>query len=93
MAEETKPSIFNKVIRAADAMLDGYIEKARTNTNKEAAWDRKGMDEIRFGTEQQYGWKERRGLVGPGVLKNMARKDSIIAAIIQTRMNQISSFL
>src|SRR6185369_2887769 len=42
--------------------------------------------------EQQYGYKERAGLVGPGVLKNMARKDSMVSAIINTRLSQASEF-
>lgn len=91
MAEQ-KTNIFNKIVEATEAALDSYISKAKSSAEKEQAWDRKGMVEVDFATEQQYGWKERRGLVGPGVLKNMARKDSLIMGIIQTRLSQISAF-
>ncbi len=93
-------SVLNKSIQVFDAWLDNRLEKATTNTPstpdapsmKDAAYDRRSLIEIEYGTEQQWGWKEKRGLVGNGVLKNMARKDSIVASIIQTRQNQVSQF-
>lgn len=88
--------ILSKSVEVIDSWLDTRLEKAKTsNVAPEAApaaYERKGMTEIEYGTEQQWGWKEKRGLVGPAVLKNMARKDSIISSIIQTRINQVSMF-
>lgn len=83
--------ILNKSFQVFDTWLDSKLKKAE-QTNSSAAYERRGLVEIEYGSEQQWGWKEKRGLVGPGVLKNMARKDSIIYSIIQTRMNQVSQF-
>lgn len=86
-------AIWNKLQLAAEAKLDEIIQKANTDAKPQnTPWDRKGMVELNYQEEMQYGWKERRGLVGPGVLKNMARKDSMVAAIIQTRLSQVSAF-
>jgi len=86
------PSFFDKIVKAGEVVLDEYIAKAKTDQNKEMAWSRKGLTEVEYATEQQAGWKEKRGLVGPGVLRNMARKDSIIMAIINTRLSQVNAF-
>lgn len=85
---------FNKLSKAVNVTLDSYIEKSQTNSNSSSngAWDRKAMLEIDYGTEQQAGWRERRGLIGPDVMKNMARKDSVIMSIIRTRLSQVSMF-
>ena len=89
-------SIFTKVIQAGEAYLDNVIEKARkepsSGTIQDEYAERKSAVELLYPEEQQYGWKEKTGLVGPGVLKNMARKDSIVAAIINTRLSQIMPF-
>lgn len=85
--------IFNKSLQVLDAMLDERLNKAKASTTSApAAYDRKGLIDVEYGQEQQYGWKEKRGLVGPPVLRNMARKNSVVAAIIQTRINQVSQF-
>lgn len=83
-------SIFNKVVQAGEAYLDGVIAKARTEHTEGA--ERKSFIELGYPDEQQYGYKERTGLMGPGVLKNMARKDSIVIAIINTRIAQLAPF-
>ena len=85
-------SILSKSYQAVEAWLDSSIAKAKVSNAEKPAYDHKGLVEIDYGTEQQWGWKEKRGLVGPGVLKNMSRKDSIVAAIVQTRVNQVSRF-
>lgn len=88
-------SIFSKVLEAADATLDSYIAKAKTTTSptKEEYEERKSTVELAYPDEQQYGYKEKTSLVGSGVLKNMARKDSLITAIINTRLSQASPYL
>lgn len=88
-------NIFTKVVQAVDATLDSYIEKAngsKTPTDIDEAEDRKGMVELDYSESQQHGYKERRGMVGPDVLKSMARKDSIVISIIQTRIGQVTMF-
>lgn len=91
MAEQNE-GIISKLVKAGEAALDGYLAKAKSDIKKDAAWEKRGIDEIDYGTEQQYGWKERRGLVGPEVMKNMARKDSIMVAIRKTRLAQVGLF-
>lgn len=83
--------ILAKSVEVFDGWLDSKLQKA-TQTNSSAAYERRGLVEIEYGAEQQWGWKEKRGLVGPNVLKNMARKDSVVYSIIQTRMNQVAQF-
>lgn len=92
MTEIENTSLFSKVIQVGETFLDGYLAKAKSNIQKEAAWDRRSVMELDYGTEQQYGWKEKRGLIGPDMLKNMARKDSVIVAIRKTRLAQVSLF-
>lgn len=85
--------ILDKTYKVFDSWLDDRLQKAQaTNTTAEAAYDRRGLVEVEYGQEQQWGWKEKRGLLGPAVLKNMARKNSVVAAILQTRMNQVARF-
>lgn len=92
MADPKNDSIFNKIIKAGETALDGYINKAQANAQQETYWSRKGLTEVEYATEQQAGWKEKRGLIGPGVLRNMARKDSVIMSIINTRISQVNAF-
>lgn len=94
MAEnDKKPSLLAKFGKTLEMVMDSYLEKAKTNNkSEEAAWDRRGLIDLGFETEQQNGWIEKRGLVGPDILKNMARKDSIIVAIRRTRLAQASRF-
>jgi hypothetical protein len=86
-------SIFNKVVEATEAYLDGIIAKSKTSTaSGEEYAERKAMIELGTPDEQQYGYKEKTGMVGPGVLKSMARKDSVVIAIINTKLAQIAPF-
>jgi hypothetical protein len=83
-------SIFQKVLDATNAALDTYITKAKTTTAEGA--ERKGFVDLSYPDDEQYGWKEKAGLIGPNVLKSMARKDSIIRSIINTRLAQVKTF-
>lgn len=84
--------LLSKAFKAIEVGLDNYLSKAKSSVKDEPAWDRRALLEVDAPTEQQFGWKERRGLVGPEVLKSMARKDSVIVAIRKTRLAQISLF-
>lgn len=90
--------IFKKVIQAAESGLDTYIEKSKvTNTSKKDEDDsfyqeRKSVVDFSYTEQDQHGFKEKTGLCGPGVLKNMARKDSVVTAIIQTKQAQVKPF-
>lgn len=88
-----KQSIFNKILEASKAKLDTYILKAK---------DAKGLSDDLLYRRSLYippydpasamGYKERASRVTEQSLKLMSYRDSIIAAIIKTRINQISLF-
>lgn len=88
-------TILSKMLQAGEAALDSYLAKAKSNIKKDEddqLYDRRGMLTLDDSSEQQAGWIEKRGLVGPEMLKNMARKDSIIVAIRRTRISQTGLF-
>lgn len=90
-------SILKKMVAAAEAGLDSYIEKARTapanaSEEDEDYRERKSIVDFSYTEQDQYGYKEKAGMCGFGVLKNMARKDSVITAIISTKQAQIAPF-
>lgn len=95
MAEMNK-SFFTKVREAVDVTLDSYIAKSRSNIEEPVKTndhgDKLAVTEIDFQGQEQYGWKEKSGMVGNPVLKTMARRDSVIIAIHQTRIAQASMF-
>lgn len=90
-------SIFSKVMEAGEAYLDSVIEKSRTASRDGASSDadapRKGVIDLSYPEDEQYGYKERPGMVGSGILKSMGRKDSVIRSIISTRISQVKSYL
>ncbi len=97
MAEQNK-SFIGKVWEAVDVTLDSYITKSRSsiqetpsNADEDRA-DKLSISELDYAGQEQYGWKEKVGLVGNPVLKSMARRDSVVIAIHQTRVAQASAF-
>lgn len=97
MAEQNK-SFLGKVWEAVDVTLDSYITKSRSSiqetppTADDDRADKLSISEIDYAGQEQYGWKEKVGLVGNPVLKSMARRDSVVIAIHQTRVAQASAF-
>lgn len=94
---ETNKSFLGKVWEAVDVTLDSYITKSRSTvlespqTHDDRA-DKLSISEIDYAGQENYGWKEKVGLVGNPVLKSMARRDSVVIAIHQTRVAQASAF-
>jgi len=86
--------ILSKIREAGEAYLDGVIEKSRTSSAKESEADvpRKGVIDLSYPEDEQYGYKERPGMVGAQILKSMGRKDSVVRAIINTRLAQVKPF-
>jgi hypothetical protein len=96
MADQNK-SFLSKVREAVDVTLDSYITKSRSSITAEPPTtndrgDKLAITELDYAGNEQYGWKEKAGLVGNAVLKSMARRDSIVIAIHQTRSAQCSAF-
>lgn len=89
-------SIFTKIVQASEARLDAIIEKSKVSTaasgEPKTILDRKGIIDLSYPEDEQYGYKERPGMVGNVVLKSMGRKDSVVRAIISTRLAQIKPF-
>ena len=99
MSDNNK-SIFGKVVEAGEAWLDHQILKAKNISSANSVPEEEG-DEALYGkavlTDQVHqthsgGYKERTNSLQPNTLKAMSRKDSIIAAIIQTRQNHVSNY-
>lgn len=86
--------IFQKLPQLIETQIDSYLEKAKTSKARENEeyQDRKSIVDFSHPENDQQGYKEKQGLVGNGVLKNMARKDSIIISIINTKLAQIHPF-
>lgn len=94
---ETNKSFLGKVWEAVDVTLDSYITKSRSSIQETPAEadsraDKLSISELDYAGQEQYGWKEKVGLVGNQVLKSMARRDSVVIAIHQTRIAQTSAF-
>lgn len=84
-------SFFSKIKQVGEIYLDSVIEKAETS--RKTPYERKALTDLDYiGESSEQGFVERGSLIGPEVQKSMARKDSIIASIIQTRVNQIVTF-
>lgn len=96
MAEQNK-GLLEKMREVVDVTLDSYITKSRSSIQEtpaqaEARGDKLSISELDYGGQEQYGWKEKVGMVGNQVLKSMGRRDSIVIAIHQTRIAQASAF-
>lgn len=96
MSEQNK-SFIGKVWEAVDVTLDSYITKSRSSIQETPAeadqrGDKLSISELDYAGNEQYGWKEKYGMVGNPVLKSMARRDSVVIAIHQTRIAQASAF-
>lgn len=85
-------SIFSKVLEASEAYLDGMIEKSKSSDKADEGMERKGVIDLSYPEDEQYGYKERPGMVGSQILKSMGRKDSVVRSIISTRIAQIKKF-
>lgn len=95
MADDTKPSIFQKVIEAGNALLDAQIMKAKTsilnsNIDDEFLYSKTITEDPNYSTHAQ-GWKDKPYRIQNSHLKQMSTQDSIIAAVIQTRQNQAAN--
>jgi hypothetical protein len=96
--DKDKQSIFKKAIDAGGAWLDLQIRKAKSDVQSKATSDEDDVpfygksvtDDPTYAINSQ-GYKESPTRILTQHLKQMALKDSVIAAIIQTRQNQVSN--
>lgn len=94
--KDQKPSIFTKIRDAGEAILDAQIFKAKTSIvmNQDLEdnfFYAKAITEDPSYAINASGWREKPHRLQNGHLKQMSLKDSIVAAVIQTRQNQIAA--
>lgn len=100
--DNEKQSIFSKIVdSASDRLLDFQIkkakalfdlEKASTGSNDDDAFYFKSVTENPSYQINSQGYKEKPHRLYDAQLRQMAQKDTIVAAVIQTRQNQVSNF-
>lgn len=91
-------SIFQKVLEAGNAYLDSQIFKAKTtilNSNVEDSADlffgKAVIEDPSYALHSQ-GWTDKPYRIQNSHLKQMSYQDTAIAAVIQTRQNQVSRY-
>lgn len=95
--KENKPSIFKKALEAGESWLESQIYKAQIDMSKKEVEDPEALIYSKAVTEDvtykinSQGYKEKPHRIMNSHLKQMALKDSVISAIIQTRQNQVSN--
>ncbi len=94
-SEDNKTSIFQKMQMAANAYLDTQIFKAKTtilnsNLEDEFFFGKAVVEDPSYALHSQ-GWLDKPYRVQNNHLKQMSYQDTAIAAVIQTRQNQVSS--
>lgn len=91
-------SLFDKVREAGSAFLDAQIVKSKrislsgATARGEFFIDRKSITAKEKSKDFEMGYRDRRTTITFDILRQMAMRDSIVAAIIQTRVNQIKAF-
>jgi hypothetical protein len=107
MADGNKPNIFQKALAAGDIWIQQQIDKGRndiisksetapkmnqTEEDEEDFFYRKSVAKDLVYNNSSQGYQEKPFRLNYEHLKQMSLKDSIIAAVIQTRQNQVSGF-
>jgi hypothetical protein len=90
-----KPSIFQKMLDAGNAVLDAQILKAKTtiinsNIEDDFLYSKAITEDPNYSTHAQ-GWKDKPFRVQNSHLKQMSTQSSPVASVIQTRQNQVSN--
>lgn len=92
---DKKPNIFSKMIEAGTALLDAQIVKAKSTVMNQNLEDEffyaKAVTEDPTYSVSSAGWKEKPGRLMDGHLRQMSGANSVVAAIIQTRQNEVAN--
>jgi len=101
MSEEKPKGLISKIRTAADTWLDSYVQNSRSQIEAQLSKSKAGMLEEEIYRRSLYlppngqfagaGYKEKATRVTDQLLKSMSYRDSVIAAIIQTRLNQCAA--
>ena len=87
--------LLQKAYKAFDSKLDSVIKSSQENEDhiQHLKNERKALVELETVANNNGGiYRERYSMAGPEVLKNMARRNSLIIAIHQSLINQVSNF-
>lgn len=89
-----KPSLFEKIVEAGHATVDAQIMKAKAsilnaNIEDDFFYSKAMVEDPSYSLHSQ-GWKDKPHRLQNGHLKQMSYQDSAVAAVIQTRQNQIA---
>lgn len=85
--------IFSKITSAANLALDNYIAKSQAGgTKSEYNIERKAFSSDDISNTADLGYRERPSAITCDILRQMSQRDSIVAAVIQTRVNRIKNF-
>lgn len=93
--DNKQPSFLQKVNEASRAMLDAQIMKAKSsiinaNVEDDFFYSKAVVEDPSYSMHSQ-GWLDKPSRLQNGHLKQMSYQDSAVAAVIQTRMNQVAS--
>ena len=95
--ENKKPSIFKKMLDTGEAILDAQIYKAKTSMvmnqvdqGDDFLWSKAITEDPSYAIHAN-GWKDKPSRLQDGHLKQMSLKNTVVAAVIQTRQNQVSN--
>lgn len=90
-----KPSIFGKMLEAGAALLDAQIAKAKSSVMNQDQNDEffysKAVTEDPSYAIYASGWKEKPHRIMDGHLRQISISNSVVAAVIQTRQNQVAN--
>jgi hypothetical protein len=100
MSEDKKPNLFNKVLEAGSVFLDEYITKARHEkaerseiaSQDDSAFYPKSVQKDPTNFTATQGYQEKTTALSYVFQAQMAKRNSIVAAIIQTYQNKVSDF-
>lgn len=89
------PSIFSKMLEAGAALLDAQIAKSKSSVMNQGGEDdffySKAVTEDPTYAIYASGWKEKPHRLMDGHLRQISINNSVVAAVIQTRQNQVSN--
>ncbi len=93
MDKNEKPTIFQKIVQASEMALDRYVSKARSDiaSEEDNAFYRKSIYRDITYSSGVMGYQEKANRLSYDNLQHMSRKNTIIAAIIQTYQNKVAA--
>jgi len=96
MSEDKKDSLFKKILHTTNTYLDMQVQKSKADLSESEVVEDfiigKSVVENPDYTANSMGYKDKPTRLSDYHLKMMAKQDTIVSAVIQTRQNQVSGF-